>query len=549
MEKYGLGLLHFNIQFIAGELETYHREVRETFSPVLDLLVNHPTWKFDIELQGHMVEFLAKHYPYTLEKLRKLVDNGQVELISCHYSDQIWIAFPKVDMIKSIQINDRVLKEHGLKRSRVFFAQENFFGEGLTELSDYFDICVARSSYYTYFHPIDELKPYYKMGNLKVLIAPDLGITENIQWSWFQCADGEPVNVSGMPNHTRDFYFNKRKMGDFEQKVEGLEKSGYEITSVSDFVSKIDHMGFKAEELEPILDGAWQMHRCGGAFQWMGRYVNDYEEDWVVRSHNFRTRSRLLAAETLLTYAKNKGVETKEQYQLLEKAWRHQLLAEVSDSTGWIPTSKEVHYAVEESDEVLNIVQNIIDYVKCKLGLGLVEVDTETGEVSKFQGKNLAGERYVDINDQDSLVGLFGAKGTIRQFQKKANQVRLCVEFVPTERISGVFKRYDVDYLQYSPALMESKLVKYNLDCFRANRLYLPLPNGLITLRENFHIIKHNEDTHIACLVDKNEQMVKFQMENAPRKDYHWVFTLFWGTAKEALRLANKINVRPKVVV
>ena len=548
MEKYSLSLFHFNIQFMAGEIETYHREVREAFSPLLDLLVNHPTWKFDIELQGHMVEFLAKHYPYTLEKLKRLVDNGQVELISCHYSDQIWIAFPKVDMIKSIQMNDRVLKEHGLKRSRVLLTQEGFFGEGLAELSDYFDICVTHSMYYTHFHPINEIKPYYKMGNLKVLIGPDLGIIEDLQWLWFQFGDGEPISVLGGPNNTRDFYFDKRKIADFERKLEGLEKSGYGIISLSDFVAKVEEKGFKAEELEPVLDGTGAMHRCGGAFQWMGKYVNDYEEDWVIRSHNFRTRSRLLASETLLKYAKDRGVETKEQYQLLEEAWRHQLLAEASDPTGWVPSPKEVHYGIEESDQVLNIVQNIIDYLKGKLKLGLIEVDTQTGEVNKFKGESLAERKFVD-SGQDSLAELFGAKGTIRQFQSKANQVRMCVDFIPTERMSGVLKRYNVNYLQYSPALMEDKLVRYNLDCFETNKLYLPLPNGLITLRENFHIIKHNQDTHIACLIDKDEKMVKFQMENAPQKDYHWVFTLFWGGAKEALRLANEINIRPKVVI
>lgn len=551
MKKCAMGLFHFNLQFVAGDIESYHREVRETFNPLLDLLRNHPDWTFDVELQGCMIEFMAEHYPYILKKLRMLVDNGQVELISCHYSDQIWIAFPKADMIKSIEINDRVLADHGLTRSRVFWTQENFFGEGVAELADYFDICVVRSSYYTWFQAINEEQPYYDLAGLKVLVAPNSGTAGDLAWTWVQCADAEPVCVADMPVNTREFFFSKTKMGDFEQKVGACVQAGSELCSVSDFVAAVDAQGLNPKPFGPVLDGAWNMAQCHGPFQWMGRYAAPYEDDCVIRSHNVRSRNRLLAAETLVAHAEAQGIDVTAQAPLLEQAWRHQLLAEVSDSTGWTPTEREVHYAVEESEFCLNIVQNVIDYVKCECGLGLVEVDTESGAVAAFDGAELARERFVDLDDQDRVCPwrLFGGAGTVRTVQKDFNTFRFHVDLVATAPMAGLSLGMDVDYVQYSPALMEDKLVKYDLADLRADTFFLPLPNGLISLREQLHVIKHNEDAHIACTIDRCARCLLFQVEHAEGKAFHWVFTLFQGTAEQALVLANRINVHPRVVV
>jgi len=566
VKKYCLGLLHFNIQFVAGEIDTYHREVRESFSPVIDFLFDHPELHFDVEMQGHMVEFMAEHYPHALQRLVDLVSRKQVELISCHYSDQIWIAFPKKDMLKSIELNDRVLRDHGLERSRVFFTQENFSGEGVAELAEFFDICIFRSDYYTHFQPIDTLQPYYTMGKMKVVIAPDSGRCDDLAWTWAVCGDGEPITITGMPNDVMNFFFNPRILASFAQRIANLKAAGFEFSSVGEFVEHVDKKAFKPEAIKPVLDGSWHMFKGDGAFQWMGRYAHPHEKDWTVRSYNVRSRNRLLALETLLAHAKKKGVDTTEQEKVLEEAWRHQLLAENSDPTGWIPTEKEVNYAIEETNEALNLVRNAVDYLKVQLGLGVIQINTKTGTVSKFQPEDLYVERVVDLDDIDFMgVEIFGAEGTIRQFQETSCRTRLCVEFTPTDTLCGVKRPYDVDYLQYSPALMEDRLVRYRLDAFRADKLYLPLTNGLITIRDKLHLIKHNETTHIACLVDKKERLIKFQMENAPRQRhaslfskesnniakqvYHWEFTLYEGTAEEALEYANRINVTPTVVL
>ena len=80
-----------------------------------------------LELQGLYVEFLEARYPEVLDKLRRLVRGGQVELMVTHYSDQIYLAYPEYDMEKSQELVGEILERNGLERSRVFFTQENFF--------------------------------------------------------------------------------------------------------------------------------------------------------------------------------------------------------------------------------------------------------------------------------------------------------------------------------------------------------------------------------------------------------------------------------------
>ena len=101
--KLALGLHHFNIAYVAGNEASYHRQVREALLPFLQMLERHPSWQTTIEMSGFSLEFLAQHYPNILDYIKSLIENGQIELISCTYAPQLWIAYPFEDLIKSIE--------------------------------------------------------------------------------------------------------------------------------------------------------------------------------------------------------------------------------------------------------------------------------------------------------------------------------------------------------------------------------------------------------------------------------------------------------------
>lgn len=100
MDLYVVALLHFNLQYVAGGMEGTFADwpcdeqsiedqiIIESFEPILDLMLEHPDWSIDLELQGYMVEVMADRHPPVLDKLHTLAHGGQVELVSWHYSAQ-----------------------------------------------------------------------------------------------------------------------------------------------------------------------------------------------------------------------------------------------------------------------------------------------------------------------------------------------------------------------------------------------------------------------------------------------------------------------------
>lgn len=172
--KYLLGLHHLNIAYCSGNIASYHRQVRESVMPLLNLLKNHPAWCFSIEMCGASVEFIGTNYPAVLTELRFLILNGQVEFISSIYAPQIWIQFPEADLFRSIEINQQVLKNYEINASRIFFSQENFICPGIEKLSQWFDAVLVKDDYFFYYglrSSAEEIPPYYQVGNIKLVVG------------------------------------------------------------------------------------------------------------------------------------------------------------------------------------------------------------------------------------------------------------------------------------------------------------------------------------------------------------------------------------------
>ena len=105
--------------------------VVESFEPVLDLYLSHPDWGTDIELQAYFLEVLAERHPQVLEKLRALGLSGQAEVVSFHYSDQIFIAYPRADLEHSLEMTREVFERYDIPLSRSVFCQEGQAAPGM----------------------------------------------------------------------------------------------------------------------------------------------------------------------------------------------------------------------------------------------------------------------------------------------------------------------------------------------------------------------------------------------------------------------------------
>ena len=145
-EKYAIGMFHFNLQYVAGDYKIESKIIKNSVYPVLQFFEKNPQFKSDIEIQGYAIETLADEHPEVLALLKKLVNKGQIELVIAHYSDQFFIAYPALDLQKSIAISDKILADHGMKRSRVFFGQEIQWTPAYASvLKDNYDLVVTSS--------------------------------------------------------------------------------------------------------------------------------------------------------------------------------------------------------------------------------------------------------------------------------------------------------------------------------------------------------------------------------------------------------------------
>ncbi|MCX7959150.1 MAG: hypothetical protein N3B13_08895, partial [Deltaproteobacteria bacterium] len=173
-DKFSLSLFHYNIQYIAGGGEKYENAIiRIGFEPILDILLRHPNWKFSIEMQGYMLEIMAERFPKTFNKLKLLVKNCQVEFISFHYSDQLFLAYPEADMQWSFDLNKAVFEKYGLFPSGVVFTQEGQFGEGMLRFmkKNGMNIGLYPKNLFRYYAGNTEVKPLYNKYDTDVVIV------------------------------------------------------------------------------------------------------------------------------------------------------------------------------------------------------------------------------------------------------------------------------------------------------------------------------------------------------------------------------------------
>src|SRR3954452_14343120 len=78
-----------------------------------------------------MVDALAARHAGVLAKLRGLAETGQVELVSFHYSDQLFMAFPREDWARSVALTRATFAAQGLPLSTTVFCQEGQAGMGM----------------------------------------------------------------------------------------------------------------------------------------------------------------------------------------------------------------------------------------------------------------------------------------------------------------------------------------------------------------------------------------------------------------------------------
>lgn len=587
-EKFSLSMFHFNVQYVAGGLvgfpdgETaipgYDLDdaavqdliIVESFEPVLDLLLAHPTWKLTLEMQGLMIEVMQQRHPVILDKMKQLVENGQAELVSFHYSDQLFLGYPRLDMVRSHELLDAVLADNGLTLSPVVFCQEGQFGEGVAPLAAVHGqtILGLPKNLFRFQHvsAYDTAPPLYELdGSDVVIIGRSFDASEiAVTWNFFD--DGELMATNGLaPYLGPDFEHDPASVAEYEQKLLDHETQGYRIATIGEMVQYVKDNNLGSAPLPPLLDGTWQPPSTESMFQWMGRSgaldgVLECERDNAVLTGNYRARHQVMATETLLAWARAQGHVGDDEYpEGLRECWREALLGQVTDSSGINPFINEILYAQEHAALATTCASAIATDIAARVGSPWLAVDSLTGEVTAHDQRpaedvSPASPRLTAADDFTIDAPARDVTETWEQMGNDAMLHRVTLRFTAARngsRFIEVTFPFELDAMRLTPGLIEDEVRHYPLSGFEflEGKITLPLANGLFGLRENLWLIKDTRYVHLGLRFWEGETVVRFQDEtNGPDEPATWRFYLFEGSEADALAHAERINLRPGVL-
>ena len=557
MIKYSVMMLHYNLQYVAGDEVIENKIIQHSLDPMVDFFLEHPGWGANFEMQGYMLEQTALRYPETFKKLKILIDRGQIDLVTFHYSDQLFMAYPRRDMAWSEILNRKTLSDLGLKRSGTVFTQEGQAGEGMASYmkDNGFDIMCFPKNLYRYWHKNEKPMPYYSLRGIHAVLCGQGVDFENnntvvkLNWTFFN--DAELLPTGGATPYAKDFGKSEQALAEYAERLAKLEQDGYVIGTIGQYVNALKLAGIPAATLKPVLDGDWQPIDTHNIFRWMGDYHFQYERDNEVLTTNVKVRHKVLAAETMIYSLKKEHDITELQAGFME-AIRYLMLAEVSDSTGWTPWEGEIKYSLSNAKRAEEIADEIIARGKELMNTPYVQIDTSKGKVTPVAnapGPPAVLPQYhcpIDIE----LTGKI-KKQQVKCFRADKNVWEIIVKFKTTEWHSNNFRLKfprTFDKIVYSPALTDDLIVSYDLSSFEPENgawMYVPCPNGLIGLGPDLFLIKDTSTVNVTFNVPVDEPVVSLDMLKPPNRVFEWRFLLVIGPADLAVKKADAMNVHP----
>jgi len=124
-------VLHFHQP--VGQLNSVlERVYRNCYSMILEVLEKHPNVKIGLHFSGYLLEWLLNSKPSFVERLRNLVEQGRVEMISGSYYEAILPLIPEEDRLEQIRMHKELLeKQVGYRNPKGFWLAERVWEPSL----------------------------------------------------------------------------------------------------------------------------------------------------------------------------------------------------------------------------------------------------------------------------------------------------------------------------------------------------------------------------------------------------------------------------------
>ena len=570
-----LAVLHYNIQYVAGGLagltignhqpfpdwtddRVQDAIVTESLVPVLDLLDRHATWTISLEMQGYMVEVLLARHRGVAQHLSDLVRSGQVELVSFHYSDQLFLAYPRSHMVQSRTLNAAVLGDGCLAASGPVFTQEGQFGIGMADLlgTGGDAVLVLPKNLFSHLHGDSPVAPYYSTLGVPVVIG-GRGVTDaasGFTTVWTYMDDAEKLATNGSdPYAGPQFLHIPSAVAAYEQQLMTLESSGYVIAGVGDYVATLRAAGVAPTPLPPMLDGTWQPNNTGNLDRWMGDtggFAASERDNGVVTGNSAAGRVAL-AATTALAAATAAGHPLPMAEQDLARAWRDLLLGEVSDATGWNPLPAETYYGLVHGRAASTRAHDVAVAAGAALGMSPpFYVDTSAGTVLPASAVTLP-----TLETDPTPPFAPSTTGTSRaitvRWQRvvgEADHHVLTVDVSASTGLAQIAMPWPLDHIRYTPALLDGTSIDAPMSAFVFTATGIPIDDGPFGLATDQWLILDTSSVAIAARLDPLAHTVTFRDASQPASERAtWVFHVITGSLDRALHVADRLNLHPQV--
>jgi len=608
--KFGLTMFHWNIQYVPGGLIGTWQDktisicydmagdhapcegwtddvladwiVRVSFQPILDLYLAHPDWRATFEMPGLMIELIEQRHPDILAKLQCAANSGQIELVSFHYSDQLFLPFPSRDLKWSIDYNRKVFEKAGLPLSKVVFNQEGQSGVGKHRImaeNDY-TIDVMHRNLYKYHQNADSedgVWPYYESTGpgatdpVLVVVGGGVDPTSNIEVQWTFFDDGEVLATPGNP-YLAMFTpeANMREVEKFETELQTLADNGFIHTTITDYVDRLGKLGITPNPLLPIADSTWQPPSTEGISRWMGRMgslgYSLHENDNLIRTGNYEASTCLAAASAVADMLAENSVDVNLERATIDAGYLDLIRAEVSDATGINPWMGEWVYGYQMNQGAMQKCQEAAHKLLFKLGREWAIVDLD-GNIVKDSFETMEPMFQFAPTDPADVPVAITLTSAGRNVQTEWMDDGRVYQFTvaigasdnPTgddrvKRTVSISMPLNLPDLMYSPGLVEDAVTQTPLANFSlfADQMYLPLANGLIGIGPDLWLVKDCRTVHLAARVATTgtDFTVGFIDETVPPEgDVEWKFYILKGNAEEALGFARLINTNPNYLL
>jgi len=566
-DKFALQLFHYNVQYVCGGTIGYtlnpnadldldndtieDRIITESLQPVIELFEKHPSWGVDIEMQAYMLDVIAWRHPDLLDTMRTMTKAGQIDVVSFHYSDQLFIGYPQEDWERSQQLAADTFVKHDIPLSRSVFCQEGQAAAAMaTRLPERgYRNMVWPKNLWSYQHGDAEAQPLYQFGDALLVqggkglsFTGSDGSTIDVTWTFFD--DGELLATGDVnPYFPEVFWADPAAVAAYETQLMALEDQGYQITTVDRYVDLV-LPNVTPSPAPPLLDGTWQPDSTGGVARWLGGMglFWQQERDNHVRTVGAQAHRELVAAETIAEAA---GLEAR---TTLDAAWRLLFLGQVTDASGINPFRGEIQYGIAHMTEAMRLAGTVIRQAKAALGSSSVLIEPAAGQVSA------AREPFVGTSsDAPISLSIEGGDRAVEEVWEQLDEGhwRVTVDFSVGEfnEISVTFPGELEDSFDVSLALSDDTPFTVQRSDFIFEQFHFALPTGYVGLGAGRFVIKDMGHVHLAAVIEREAAGVTFIDQTvAPDDAVRWVFHLLQGSGVEAAQQAIAINSKRSLV-